>query len=81
MKAANESCTMKEMIDNEDECESAVRYLNIRGANLTFYGNESSEENPHGCYNIENYTDVYWNTHSSGTANEHNNQICKLICE
>jgi hypothetical protein len=68
------------MIDNEDECKSAVRYLNNRGSNLTFRGNESDVEYPYGCYkHKESWGDpvVYWNTHSMETPHVESNAICK----
>ena len=84
MKASNESCTITDIIANEDECESAIMYLNNLGANLIFYGNVSREDYPYGCYNIEFEHEnlVFWNTNSSGTANvtyeSYNYQICRL---
>ena len=72
VKPANQLCTGNEIIDNEQECKLAILQLNLR-----FVGTWSVDEKPKGCYKYHAGTSSYWNTHSTGAANEGNQPICK----
>ena len=88
LKAANETCSTDDIIDNEDECKSAATYLNDAplsfnriSFNLTFMENISLAGVPYGCfaYSVEDasFPEVYWNTNSSGSAEPDSSPICK----
>ena len=74
LKEGNELCTNKDekIIDTLNECKVAVKYLN-----LYFYGIDSVNYYPKGCYNWKTDTRSYWNTHSEGSAAEYARPICK----
>ena len=81
MKFSDALCEINERIDSEEECKSAVRYLNDHGDNLTFSGNESDPDFPKGCYvtawpNLM-WRNVFWNGHSLGAADSDSKPICK----
>ena len=92
MKLSYTSCEINDMIDTEEECKTAARYLNDRtyltdGYKLAFNGSESDPEYPKGCYAVCTGVynngvcvfDVFWNTHSLGAAPETTNSkpMCK----
>ena len=77
LKAANNLCSNTKVIHNIDECKESIRYLNKHGVDAVFHQGESSSSYPKGCYKIAGNAYVFWNTRSSGSANDNAKPICK----
>ena len=77
MKATNDVCSNTGIIDNLDECISAVGYLKKRGVHVVYDWFETEAEYPKGCYKYTSKPEAYWNNHISGNAHLNAQPICK----
>ena len=63
-------------IFTENECRSALQYATSSLSDISTYeGSVAHETEPKGCY--ISGSEVYWNTHSSGSLNIKVQSICK----
>ena len=63
-------------IFTENECRSALQYATTSLSDIaTYEGSVAHETEPKGCY--ISGSEVYWNTHSSGSLNIKVQSICK----
>ena len=76
LKGANQLCSDEELIHTSEECNFAVIDLRDGGADINFDETKSKDDWPKGCYKGDG-TDVYFNSHPSGSANDEANPICR----
>ena len=75
LKASNESCTNKEMINTADECSFAVWNMETWNKNFTFLDTIPSGNHFKGCF--RNAEHAWWNPPVLKTTNDEYQPICK----
>ena len=72
MSGKNLLCSHGQHIGEQQECEEAAKYLQLR-----FKDARNKNMFPKGCYFLHQTTRMYFNTHAWGKAEEKAEQICK----
>ena len=75
LKAPGSKCFDNELIDNIEDCKSAISELQLT---FTFIGSGALAGSPTGCIRIKASEIAYWNPASMGTTHYGYEPICQI---